>query len=143
MKESITLERLNERIPRETNLGYQEYLATQVGENRLNKYQLLEKEIKELDYYVSRFATEGATLRQINQYKVLMDYVKLLYQKEEFYKCAKVSTVLKLFFDLDLTFFTILPELSLEIEKRGPIHFQTLVNTARRNVKKDPNQRGR
>lgn len=141
MNIAITLDIINERLACEGNVMEEESSIKRVGEKLLTNVELLEREIKEIQFHASRFASEGATLRQINQYKSLMDYLTLLYQKQEYDKCEKVATVIKLFFKLDINFLHILPQLKWEIEERGPIYFETLVNSARRYIGKNSNKR--
>ena len=141
MNNEITLELIEERVPYEYDLHHEEASARSVGEERLYIHKALEKELSELQYHVSRFASEGATLRQINRYKIVVEYAKYLYEQRDTYKCAKVSTMLKLFFGLDITFFSLIPELAYEVKEKGPIPFERLVGTARRHLKPDTNRR--
>ena len=76
----------------------------------------------------------------------LLDYGEVVIhimnqEQRDTYKCAKVSTMLKLFFGLDITFFSLIPELAYEVKEKGPIPFERLVGTARRHLKPDTNRR--
>ena len=131
MKKTLTSKDIGEMLDNFGNLEEQELMARRRGEKRLKKEEMLQEEIKDLKFHVSRFAAEGATARQIKEYKILLKYVDILYEMGAYYECAKLSTTLKIFFGMDITFFTLLPHLAEEAFEKGPITYRKILEKAR------------
>lgn len=137
MKKTITSKDLYSIISTVSNLEKEEVLARQTDEKRLSKEEALLEDIRDLEFHISRFASEGATIRQIKEYDYILDYLKSLYNNHNYYECAITTTSLKMCFGLDITFFTILEDMASIIERKGPITYKEILDNAKKNTNND------
>ena len=136
MAKKVTLSMLDKILNKEINLQRQEQKALSYDGMLMPRHEAVMLEISELSFHLSRFAMEGADLETINNYKTILDYVKLKYEKDHLSTCERLLTTLKLMCGLDVTFFTTLPSIREHIMETGPITLESLSNTIKKELHK-------
>lgn len=137
MPKKITINTIDKILNRVDNLERQEHLERSYDEAELKTRQAIVKDIKELNFHISRFESEGADLETIQTYELIMEYVDFQLENQNYSSCIKILTALKLLSDIDLTFFTALPYIRENIAEYGPLTLESLANQLDLGIRKN------